>query len=179
MPKGQLSLYYPRTHTFCSAFSSLHPLPSSPSNQTSKFCTPLLVGLFVCLFVCLFVFCIPTLRFCFALPTDPCLHLVLHHYTPHSQLYLPPSFRILLLLCYNLAATNNPSINLPTFCYTILCSLSTMLSFPTSTTLVYMLHFLTLQPQTILQQLYPLSTTPNYTYSLLSTTLCYTLLPQL
>ena len=67
---------------------------------------------------------------------------------------------------------NNPSINLR---YTILRSLSTMLSFQTSTTLVYRLHFSTLQPQTILLQFYPFFAIPSYTHSLLSSTLCYTL----
>ena len=50
-PKGQLSLYYPRTHTFCSAFSSLHPLLSSPPTKLQNFCTPLPVWLFVLFFI--------------------------------------------------------------------------------------------------------------------------------
>jgi len=109
-------------------------------------------------------FCFP--MFVFALPTNPCLHLMLHHYTPihSSQPYL--------LLYATLLKQNNPSIynfphlplhhTTPTFYYAMLC---------------YMLHFSTLQLQTILLEFYPFSDTPNYIHSLLSTTLCYTLHP--
>ena len=82
--------------------------------------------------------------FIFALPTNPCLILCCTTIHPirSSQLYL--------LLYTTLLKQNNPSIILPTFRYTILRLLSTMLPFPTSTTLCYMLHFSTLQLQTIL-----------------------------
>ena len=71
--KGQLSLYYLRTHTFCS-FSSLHPLPTSP-NHTSKLCTPICL-LFVVFFwpvamwfATMWKFCLPeTLHFLNFLP---------------------------------------------------------------------------------------------------------------
>ena len=48
----------------------------------------------------------------------------------------------LILLYATLLKQNNPSVILPTFRYTILRSLSTMLPFPTSTTLCYMLYTL-------------------------------------
>ena len=59
---------------------------------------------------------IPT--FVFAFPTNPCLHLMLHHYTPYPFFPTLPSA---------IFKQNNPSIILPTFRYTILHPLSTML----------------------------------------------------
>ena len=82
-PKGQLSLYYPRTHTFCSAFSSLHPLLSSPPppNQTSTFLYPI-----TSLSVCSFLYIYP--HFVFALHAYSLCCIATH---PSATLR-PPSF---------------------------------------------------------------------------------------
>ena len=101
---------------------------------------------------------IPT--FVFAFPTNPCLHLMLHHYTPYPFFPTLPSA---------IFKQNNPSIILPTFRYTILHPLSTMLR----SVIWYTSQLCNCKPSTIILPIFwhtKLHSLSTFNYTMLYTT---------